>query len=227
MWLELFAVSLWGGLVALDTTAAFQIMISQPLVACSIVGLLLGNFQLGFIIGIYLQLIWMGEIPAGAAFTSEGNIGACTGAAIAILSFEHSMRMAPAVAIALLLSIGIAFIGGKMVVLYRTVNSQIYQSLINADKLTIRQIEQAQYLGLAGSFLLGTVLVFVFTLIFGYFVVPAAIHLIPKNFDLFVMPVGYSFLGVGTGVLLYYYIKAKNWWLFGLGLLCGAVFLLF
>ena len=83
MWLELIAISLWGGVVALDTAAAFQIMISQPLVACSVAGLILGNLPLGLMIGIFLQLLWMAEIPAGAAFTPESNVGSAAAAAIA------------------------------------------------------------------------------------------------------------------------------------------------
>ena len=65
MWSDIFLASLWGGIVALDTTAVMQIMIARPMVACSIVGLLLGNFPLGFMIGIGLVVVEVNTVKHG------------------------------------------------------------------------------------------------------------------------------------------------------------------
>ena len=51
-WTELILISFFGGIVALDTTASWQVMISQPLVACTVIGFMFGDPQLGFLIGI-------------------------------------------------------------------------------------------------------------------------------------------------------------------------------
>ena len=77
---RLVALSIWGGMVALDTTAVLQVLISHPLVSCSVVGFLLGNFKIAFMIGVVLELIWLNELPVGAAPFSEGNIGATVAA---------------------------------------------------------------------------------------------------------------------------------------------------
>ena len=52
MFQELILVSMFGGLVALDKTEAFQSMFSQPLVAGPIVGLLLNDLPGGLFVGI-------------------------------------------------------------------------------------------------------------------------------------------------------------------------------
>ncbi|MDZ7376332.1 MAG: PTS sugar transporter subunit IIC, partial [candidate division KSB1 bacterium] len=55
----LLLVSFIGGIVAMDTAAAWQIMISQPVVACPLLGWLLGDVELGLTIGILLELPWL------------------------------------------------------------------------------------------------------------------------------------------------------------------------
>ena len=42
-WIEILQVSLLGGVLTLDRAAAFQLMLSRPLVAASAIGLLLGE----------------------------------------------------------------------------------------------------------------------------------------------------------------------------------------
>ena len=52
-------LALVAGALALDTTAALQVMVSQPLVAGSIAGLVVGDVPLGAAVGATLQLVWM------------------------------------------------------------------------------------------------------------------------------------------------------------------------
>jgi PTS system mannose-specific IIC component len=60
-------LALVAGALALDTTAAFQLMLSQPVVAGSIAGLVVGEPSLGAAVGATLQLVWVGTLPVGAA----------------------------------------------------------------------------------------------------------------------------------------------------------------
>lgn len=77
--------SLVIGLLALDTTIAFQILISQPIFACPIIGWLLGNPQIGFEVGIIMQLLWLHILPVGAVIFPEGNIASMIICAITVL----------------------------------------------------------------------------------------------------------------------------------------------
>lgn len=58
-------VSFAGGLLALDRTAAFQFMVSRPIVAAPVVGYLLGAPLWGLVAGITLELLFIGDFPVG------------------------------------------------------------------------------------------------------------------------------------------------------------------
>ena len=66
-------VALIGSIVDLDSTAVVQCMISQPIVAAPLTGLILGSMlgdyaaglQLGLMVGVILQLVWIEQLPLG------------------------------------------------------------------------------------------------------------------------------------------------------------------
>lgn len=62
---------LTGGVLAvllgLDRTAAFQLMVSRPIVAAPLTGWLLGDAVAGLQVGAMLELLWLGRLPVGAA----------------------------------------------------------------------------------------------------------------------------------------------------------------
>ncbi len=67
---EIFAgaltVSVAGGIMSLDRTAAFQTMVSRPIVAGPVAGYLLSNVQAGLVSGMLLELLFIGDLPVGA-----------------------------------------------------------------------------------------------------------------------------------------------------------------
>jgi len=75
---------LLGGFVHADTEAAWQVMISQPLVACTLAGWLLGNLYIGMTVGILMQLPFLVELPVGGTKLPLGNVGALVGTMLAI-----------------------------------------------------------------------------------------------------------------------------------------------
>ncbi len=221
MWLELFAVCLWGGIVAADTTAALQIMISHPLISCAVVGLILGNFPLGFTIGIFLELVWLHEIPTGSATFSEGNVGATVAAALAIIAAQKTGRTIPAVAISLLIAIFVSMIAGRMVIWMRTINNKLYDEVISAKTVTVQQVERAHIKGIFLAFGLGFFTTAIFLLALVPFVMPTAVSFIPVSMDRVLEPISIAFLGVGCGVLLFLFKQYKMWWLVFAGLVSG------
>ncbi len=213
MWLELLAVALWGGVVALDTTAAFQFMVSQPIVAASVVGLLMGNFPLAFAVGLFLQLIWLNELPIGAAYFSEGNIGSVVAAAVAIFSVEFTGRPTSSLALSLLFGVLTAYIGGKIVLLMRNFNGKRYHTLLTIESLKVSHIERAHLCSLWFLFFSGVITTFVLIFLGGRIVLPLVIDLLPLFVDTWLAPVSSAFLGIGFAILFYIFYSKREWWL--------------
>jgi mannose/fructose/N-acetylgalactosamine-specific phosphotransferase system component IIC len=78
-------LALCGGALSLDVTAALQVMISQPIAAGGIAGLLVGDPVLGLVIGGALQLLWTGVLPVGAAAFPDGAVSGVVGVGVAAL----------------------------------------------------------------------------------------------------------------------------------------------
>jgi mannose/fructose/N-acetylgalactosamine-specific phosphotransferase system component IIC len=222
---KLLLLSLWGGVVALDTTAAFQVLISHPLVSCSMVGFILGQVKIGFLIGVVLELVWLNELPIGAAPFSEGNIGATVAASVAILVIQQTHRMEVVIPLACFAGIGVSSLGGYGVILVRRLNDVIYVRLIEAPVITPRLIVRLHTLGMVIMFLGGFVLTAVATAL-AYFIIMQIVPHIPVSWDLHLWPVLGAFLGVGCAVLLYMFVTKKNWWLLIVGAALGALFLI-
>lgn len=58
-------VSVAGGALSLDRTAAFQTMVSRPIVAAPVIGYLLGYPLIGLLCGAALELLFIGDLPVG------------------------------------------------------------------------------------------------------------------------------------------------------------------
>lgn len=57
--------SLLGGLLCVDRTAAFQVMVSRPIAAGPLTGLLLGAPETGLVAGGLIELLFIGDLPVG------------------------------------------------------------------------------------------------------------------------------------------------------------------
>ena len=65
MILKLVAVSIAGGILCLDRIV-LQAMISRPVVAAPLIGLILGDPYTGLIAGAFIELFWIDRLPIGA-----------------------------------------------------------------------------------------------------------------------------------------------------------------
>jgi mannose/fructose/N-acetylgalactosamine-specific phosphotransferase system component IIC len=72
-----------GAWVGLDATAFLQIMVSQPLVAGWLAGLVVGEPELGLGTGLLLQLVWMRTLPMGGVSLPLTGPAAVAGGALA------------------------------------------------------------------------------------------------------------------------------------------------
>ena len=122
----LWIVALVGGLVAMDTTAGPQVMVSQPIVACPILGALLGELQIGLLFGTVLELIWVGTVPAGASRFFDSNMGAVAATGAAIWAMHRCGVPRPnAVLFSLWSVLPIGLLGSQMTVGVRKLNGRL------------------------------------------------------------------------------------------------------
>jgi mannose/fructose/N-acetylgalactosamine-specific phosphotransferase system component IIC len=81
--LDLIHLALLGGLLALDGTSVGQFMVSRPLVAGVLTGLLLGDPALGLLVGGIMEVYLISMFPVGGAQFPEGGPSALVGVAAA------------------------------------------------------------------------------------------------------------------------------------------------
>lgn len=85
MSLSFFAIgALIAVLLGLDRTAVGQFMISRPIVAGPLTGLLLGDPLVGLQVGALVELLWIGRLPVGAAIPPDDTQVAVASTVLAV-----------------------------------------------------------------------------------------------------------------------------------------------
>jgi len=224
---ELLFVSLFGGLVALDKTEAFQSMFSQPLVAGPIVGLLLNDLPGGLFVGILFQLVYFWVMPIGAATFPDPAVGSVVGAAgYCILRGSFPDNCGLVLLLILAFTVPFSWFAGWTLIKQRQLNSRLLRRAdLYAEGGRVGGFDGLLLLGLSGSFVRG--LLVTASGILAIFVLLAplvkALSLAPEVlFQGMEIPVW----GVGLGSMIYLFGRKKNiLWIVG-GAILGIAFLL-
>ncbi len=119
MWPDCLIVAAIGGLVALDTTAAWQVMICRPVVSGPLIGWLLGDPGTGLLIGAVMELVWAGFVPAGASVFPDSNVAIVVAVALAIRLQQETGSASVPLLLAILYSVPVAFLGSRTIVWMR------------------------------------------------------------------------------------------------------------
>jgi len=151
---------LLAGFVAMDTTGGPQMLISEPLITCSIVGLIFGMPRAGLMIGMLFQLLWFGYMPLGAVRIPDTNMGALIAVASLLASIDifglSGDSVATAVIPAVVWGAVAGKIGSRMQAVVRRRNSRyserITESLERGESVSIFKWH---LLGLGSSFFRG------------------------------------------------------------------------
>jgi mannose/fructose/N-acetylgalactosamine-specific phosphotransferase system component IIC len=98
---EFLLIAAWAGLAAMDETAAFQTMLHQPLVSCTVTAAILGQPEAGLWVGVPLQAVWSGLLPLGAASYPDVPVGAVAAGAAAALCARGPAGLAAGVLLGL------------------------------------------------------------------------------------------------------------------------------
>ncbi len=105
------------GLVALlgraESRFGMQLFLEEPIILCSLTGLLLGDLQTGLMVGATLQLVFLGNMGIGAATPADQVLGSVLATSIAILS-------GAGLEVAVALAVPVAALGQALVILVRT-----------------------------------------------------------------------------------------------------------
>jgi len=202
-----------GGIVAIDTAAALQIMISQPIVSCTVIGLIFGQPEIGVLVGILLELPWLINIPSGGVHGSEGNLGAVVAAALSSYLLSRNINTENIILItSITFCLGISRIGGFLVDLLRSANLKLAhdadKAAENADlgKITRLNLTGIFYMFVMGFILTGTG----FGL--GVFILKPLINFIHSDFDRAFELAKYSILGVGFGAVASLFLTKDTKW---------------
>ncbi len=152
----LLAVALLGGVTGLDTVSFPQAMISRPIVAATLGGLLVGAPAQGLLVGAVLELIALETLPVGASRYPEwGTASTVAGAIYGAAPPETVGALMAAVFGALI----VAWLGGWTMVKLRQRNATIarrHQTALDAGSRGA--VLGVQLSGLAADFARGALL---------------------------------------------------------------------
>jgi PTS system mannose-specific IIC component len=158
MVLAILGISVVGGILGLDRTAAGQFMLSQPVVVGPLIGWMLGDATTGFLIGAALELIWLLDLPVGSFVPADATIGTVAATGIAVLGMPGGASLA-VVGFSLLLTTAIVPLTMWADEWVRTTNSKLVEQALSTSAQDLgKAIARTQYAGLALFYLKSFVL---------------------------------------------------------------------
>lgn len=144
-------VALWGGMVGLDSTSFPQAMISRPLVAGAVTGLLFGRPVEGVVVGFLVEVFSLITLPIGAAKYPEP--GPATVAAAAALIAATPPGVDPGyLTIALAFALGWERLSALTVMLQRRANGRM---LVRTAAVAAEKLERRHLAAMSVDFLRG------------------------------------------------------------------------
>jgi mannose/fructose/N-acetylgalactosamine-specific phosphotransferase system component IIC len=118
---ELFLLAALGGVLGLDTVSFPQAMLSRPIVASTITGVLLGEPERGLLLGATLELFALETLPFGASRYPEWGSASTVGAALFVPNVDATMS---ALFTAVLATLLWAWLGGWTMTQLRLLNAR-------------------------------------------------------------------------------------------------------
>jgi len=210
--------AIYAGLISVDRFAAFNFMLSRPIVIGFVLSIIFGNHYECFYIGLVFEALGLIDVPFGTRVPKEDSFGAFAACMLfIILPISHSDDFI----LGFLLTIVLIFPVTFTTLFTRTLNKQLLQRQQAKGKVRPGQLLA---LGLLISFIRGVVVYSAGTLILYSLYTFIHGHL-ESNFNLliFVLMV-FTFL---SGYILRFLTvhSSLKYIVFGLGLLVGWVIL--
>lgn len=219
--MEAVWIALAGAVVYLDTTAVAQFMISQPLIACPLWGLIVGRPEIGLFFGVAFQLVWMGSLPVGAARFPEGNVGALVATALAarVAPVEGGMPAWITLTIAALVGILTAYAGSHVTPLVRRFLVGYADRVVAAAVARQRAQVSALFAGALGVHILAGFLLtmisflagqWIFSLYLGDFSTAGVSPAVVAGTDRLLSAIWPGLLGAGVAVMMHRFVQRSS-----------------
>ncbi|MCB9548627.1 MAG: PTS sugar transporter subunit IIC [Myxococcales bacterium] len=160
--LDLAVIALIGGGLSLDRRGAFQLMLSQPVVAVPLLALCLGAPGAGLQLGAVLQLLWMASSLFGANVPQNETVASLAIGGMVFLTQRHTEPPAPLAleGMAILLGAPLSLVGRWAEVQTDRANMLLARradTLVRGDHP--ERIGRLPWLGLVRAFIVGAGLV--------------------------------------------------------------------
>ena len=206
----LIPICILGALISLDTVAVFQILISQPIIACTLIGWLSNDPMTGIHIGLMMQLIWISTLPVGAVTFPDGNLGAIVAAIIAVNSVGILPEFSALVILfSIVFGLIMSFVGAHALNTVRTGNIFILNQLLNkVDTFKLNHVGRAIIWSLAVNFLVLFVVILISALI-GISLIEVILSFKPEAWIQYTRYAEIVILGAGAG-LTFTLVKGKK-----------------
>ena len=135
MGMDLVMLIVLGGVLGLDTVSFPQAMLSRPIVASTIAGLLLGDPERGVLLGATLELFAVDTLPFGASRYPEWGSSSVVGSGLLVASQDLG---AGALTTAVLAALIMAWIGGWSMIYVRKFNAWLgrrwHAAVVSGDR---------------------------------------------------------------------------------------------
>ncbi|MBN1574852.1 MAG: PTS sugar transporter subunit IIC [Deltaproteobacteria bacterium] len=130
---DILLIGLIGGGLHLDRTAAFQFLVSRPIVASVIAGSVLGEPMVGLGSGLVLELLWLGIHPLGTSIPPDDTVVSVAVPAGVILADRLTGQIlgpdpAAVLALAILMALPLAAVGRWMDIGLRVLNGRFLKA---------------------------------------------------------------------------------------------------
>lgn len=197
---------LFTGLVAivcgLDRTAACQFMVSRPIVAGPLTGLVLGDPVSGLQVGMLVELLWLGRLPVGASIPPDDTQAAIGGTFLSVSFASAGLSQPATIVFCLLVAIFLAKSGQFFDRMARRANDHMVKraerNVLTGD---LASVDRIHLVGL-GHFSIASLLTFVFVAGAGSVICTATL---PYFAPMLVEPIHWlelAFILVGASMIL-------------------------
>jgi mannose/fructose/N-acetylgalactosamine-specific phosphotransferase system component IIC len=147
------AVWLWGGVVGLDSTSFPQAMLSRPLVAGSVTGLIMGRPLEGVVVGFMVEVFSLITLPIGAAKYPEPGTATVAASAAYVAATPPGLQPGYLV-LALAFALSWERLSGLTVMLQRRANGRL---LVRTTAVAARKLERRHLAAMTVDFTRGVV----------------------------------------------------------------------
>ena len=199
---SLLLASLVAIICGLDRTAALQLMLSRPIVAGPLTGLVLGEPLIGLQAGMLVELLWLGRLPVGASIPPDDTQVTIGGTFLSIAFASSSVFTPVTVIFCVLVAMPLAKSGQFFDRMARRANDHMVKraerNVLTGD---LSSVDRIHLVGI-GHFALASLLTFIVVAGAGSII---CLTVMPYLLPMFVAPINWlqlTFVLVGAAMIL-------------------------